>query len=224
MSLYLDQIEPGHPTSKPHYHIEATAKILQEKGGHNWVPLVVKVVGEDRYQVVANSFIYAVAERAGLERVWCVIADESSETAELAQALAGEKIPRINLSTASRDDIHSALQFLIGQPDSPLKTVKLAVATNRIREAHRQYWQSLDPVASLKIGITKGKKLDVLGEVFYLTPQPVPDQPLPEKTTDSNLLSKMSVAELRTMAKASGMTGISKMKKADLVKALSSKV
>jgi len=75
------------------------------------------------------------------------------------------------LSTASREEIKSALQFLIEQPNSPLKTVKLATATARIDEAPRQFWKSLDSIVALKCGITKGKRLDLLKTVFYLTPQ-----------------------------------------------------
>jgi hypothetical protein len=84
-------------------------------------------------------------------------------------------MPKINLSKASRDEIMAALRYLIEQPGSVLKTVKLAVATNRIDEAPRQYWKNFDPITNLKCGITKGKKLDALKQVFYLTPQPMPD-------------------------------------------------
>ncbi len=50
---------------------------------------------------------------------------------------------------------------------------KLATATARIDEAPRQFWKSLDSIVALKCGITKGKGLDLLKTVFYLTPQPV---------------------------------------------------
>ncbi|HEY9660834.1 MAG TPA: hypothetical protein V6C65_20460 [Allocoleopsis sp.] len=66
----------------------------------------------------------------------------------------------------------AALEYLIEQPGSVLKTVKSAVATNRIDEAPRQYWKTLEPIVNLKCGITKGKKLEALKQVFYLEPQP----------------------------------------------------
>ncbi|NER19860.1 MAG: Rho termination factor [Symploca sp. SIO1B1] len=167
-------------------------------------------------KVIGNSFIYAVAEEAGLEKVWCVIADDSEETAEVTQILAGERLPKLNLSTASRDDIKSALQFLVEKPGSSLKGIKLAVATEKIEEAPRKYWKNLEPITKLKCGITKGKKLDTLKEIFYLTPEPIPDV-----ITDPELLDTFTVGELRKMATKRGMSGTSKMKKADLVAVLS---
>ncbi|MEB3179553.1 MAG: Rho termination factor N-terminal domain-containing protein [Nostocaceae cyanobacterium] len=216
MYLYLDDIEPGEETDAAEFLIKASAHLLNQKGGRNWIPIIVKEIGEDKYQVIGNSFIYAVAEAAGLERVWCIIADDSSDTFEVTRVLAGEEIPKINLSKASRDEIMSALEYLVNQPGSVLKTVKIAIATNRIDEAPRQYWKTLDPIVNLKCGITKGKKLDAFKQIFYLVPQPMPDT-----ITDASVLKTISTAELKVMAKKRGIVGISKMKKDALVEALS---
>ncbi|ESA34755.1 rho termination factor [Leptolyngbya sp. Heron Island J] len=216
MHLYLDEIEPGEATPAPEFLIQASAQVLNQKCDRNWVPIIVKETGEDQYQVIGNSFIYAVAEEAGLERVWCVVADDSDETAEVARVLSGEEIPRINLSKASHDEITAALQYLIELPGSDLKKVKLATAVNRIEEAPRQYWKTLDPIANLKCGITRGKKLNTLKSVFYLTPQP-----MPEVITDPVLLKGLTATELKKMAKKRGITGYSKMKKAELINVLS---
>ncbi|MDZ8187453.1 MAG: Rho termination factor N-terminal domain-containing protein [Nostoc sp. ChiSLP02] len=216
MHLYLDEIDPGEGTDAPEFLIKASANLLKQKGGRNWIPVIVKETGKDKYQVIGNSFIYAIAEAARLNRVWCIITDGSDETVEVTKVLAGEEIPKINLSKASRDEIKAALEYLVKQPDSVLKTVKPAIATNRIDEAPRQYWKTLDPIVDLKCGITKGKKLDALNQVFYLTPQPMPDT-----TTDIGILKTMTTADLKAMAKKQGITGITKMKKDELVKALS---
>lgn len=216
MHLYLDEIDPGEGSNAPEFLIKASAHLLNQKGERNWIPVIVKETGEDKYEVIGNSFIYAVAVEAGLERVWCIVADDSADTAETTKVLAGETLPKINLSKASRDEIKAALEYLIEQPGSPLKTIKLAVATNRIEEAPRQYWQSFEPIASLQCGITKGNKLNALKQVFYLNPQSPP-----EPTTDTGSLSSMTVANLKALAKKRGITGISKMKKNDLIQALS---
>lgn len=216
MHLYLDEIDPGKGTDTPEFLITASAHMLNQKGGRNWMPVIVKETGEDQYEVIGNSFVYAVAEAAGLERVWCIVADNTQDTIEITRILTGEETPKINLSKASRNEIMAALEYLIEQPGSVLKTVKSAVATNRIDEAPRQYWKTLEPIVNLKCGITKGKKLDALKQVFYLDPQP-----LPETITDVNLLKTMPTADLKAMAKKRGITGISKLKKDDLVAALS---
>jgi hypothetical protein len=216
MHLYVDEIDPGQGTNVPSFPIAACAHLLINNGKRNWIPVIVKEIGEDKYEVIGNSFIYAVAVEAGLDRVWCIIADDSNDTKELVRVLAGESIPKINLSKASRAEILAALEYSIEQPGSVLKTVKISVATNRIDEAPRQYWQTLDPIVSLKCGITKGKKLDALKQVFYLTPQP-----MPEVTPDPNNLNAMSIAELKAIAKKRGITGISKMKKDSLIEELS---
>ena len=216
MYLDLEIIEPNDVTDKSEYLINATAKELNNTDGRNWIPLIVKEIGEYRYKVIGNSFIYSVAEAAGLEKVWCIIADDSEETAKVTKILAGEETPKINLSTASRDEIKSALEYLVEQPTTVLKGVKVPVATNRIDEAPRQYWQDLKPITKLKCGITAGKKLKALEELFYLTPQPMPDD-----IKDTKILNTMTSTELRKLAKKRGISGYSRLNKSQLVKLLS---
>ncbi|MGB3404666.1 MAG: Rho termination factor N-terminal domain-containing protein [Microcoleaceae cyanobacterium] len=216
MHLYLEDIDPGEGTDAPSFLITAAANSLSESGQRNWVPIIVKEIGIDQYQVIGNTFIYAVAEVAELEKVWCIIASDSEETEKLTQILSGEKIPKINLSTASHDEIKDALQYLIEQPGTVLKGVKLLTATNRIDEAPRQYWQTLDPITQLKCGITKGKKLKALETVFYLTPQP-----MPENIQDLAILKGLTTTELKAMAKKRQFTGYSKLKKQELIELLS---
>lgn len=228
MHIYLDDINPSERTDTPEFLVKASARLLKEKGDRNWIPLLVKETGKDKYEVIANSFIYAVAKEAGLDRVWCIIADESDDTAEVTQVLAKEKTPKINLSTASRDEIVAALQYAIEQPGSALKSVKLAVAANRIDEASRQSWQDFEPITKLKCGITKGAKLDALKQVFYLTPQTmlekntntVDSQAVPKKTSRVEINKTMTVAELTKIAKERGITVPNKIKKDDLLKLL----
>jgi hypothetical protein len=216
MHLYVDEIDPASGTTTPEFLIKASAQLLNQNGGRNWIPVIVKEIGEDKYEVIGNSFIYAVAVEAGLERVWCIIADDNINTAETTKVLAGETLPKLNLSKASRDEIMAALEYLIKQPGSALRTVKLTVATNRIDEAPRQYWKNFDPVVSLACGITKGKKLDALKQVFYLTPQPLPDT-----ITDVGMLNTMTTTELKALVKKRGISGSAKLKKGELVEVLS---
>jgi hypothetical protein len=221
--MYLDLaiIEPGEVTKASEYLINATAKELSNTNGRNWIPLVVKEVSEDSYQVIGNSFIYAVAEEAGLEKVWCIIADNSEKTAEITKILAREAIPKTNLSTASRDEIKAALELLVEQPGTVLKGVKIPVATNRIDEAPRQEWKNLNPITKLKCGITAGKKIKALEQVFYLTPQSE-FKGKPAKSTKIQAdLSKLTITELKKIAKERKISAYSKLNKSQLIELLS---
>jgi hypothetical protein len=230
--MYLDSaiIEPGEVTKASEYLINATAKELSNTDSRNWIPLVVKEIAEDRYQVIGNSFIYAVAEAAGLEKVWCIIADNSEKTAEITKILARETIPKINLSTASRDEIKAALEYLVEQPATVLKGVKISVATNRIDEAPRQEWKNLNPITKLNCGITAGKKIKALEQVFYLTPKQERNRNS-SKVKNSQVnndrgakvisYTNMTTKQLKEEAKKRQTTGYSKLNKSQLIKLLS---
>jgi hypothetical protein len=177
MHLPLADIQPGEPIEVPAFVMAAAAEALLKANGQNWIPVIVKQTGKYEYQVVSNLFAYAVAQEAGLDRVWCMVTDSSPETVSLVKILARETIPKVNLSTASRDIITDALKYLIERPGSPLSKIDLLVATNRIEEADRENWQDFTAVTKLKCGITKGQKLNVLSDVFYLSPIKKPPSP-----------------------------------------------
>ena len=216
MYLDLDIIESNDTANTSEYLIDATARELNNTDGRNWVPLIVRELAEDSYQVIGNNFIYEVAEAAGLEKVWCIIADNSETTAKLSRILAREEIPRINLSKASTEEIKSALEYLVQQPDSPLKRINILKATNRIDEAPRQYWQDLKPITKLQCGITAGKKVKALEQVFYLTPESMADD-----IKDPKILNTLTTSELKKIAKKRKLSGYSKFTKSKLVNLLS---
>lgn len=214
MCLPFDEIEPGQPTEAHDYLIQFAANQLGPEG-RNWVPLVVKETGPDQYQVIGNAFIYAVAAEAGLSEVWCIIADDAPETVAITQALAQETAPKTNLSTASREEISAAIDYLLAQPGTPLKGISHASLVARLDEAPRQYWKNLQPITKLGCRVTGGKKLKALEQVFYLTPEP-----MPEVVRDRTLLESLTTAQLKAMAKKRDIEGLSKLKKVDLVNLL----
>ncbi|MGF1517184.1 MAG: Rho termination factor N-terminal domain-containing protein [Nodosilinea sp.] len=55
----------------------------------------------------------------------------------------------------------------------------------------------------------------MLEEVFYLTPEP-----MPEVITDRKILETLTTQQLKGMAKKRDVKGLSKLKKADLVELL----
>lgn len=84
MNLYTDEIiAQGHKYSQEQID-EAAAAI--KAAGRNWNPVIVKEVGEDRYEVIGNELVLQAAIAAGFERVWVIVADNSAETAASAEA------------------------------------------------------------------------------------------------------------------------------------------
>ncbi|MEM1241700.1 MAG: Rho termination factor N-terminal domain-containing protein [Cyanobacteria bacterium P01_H01_bin.26] len=214
MRLPLDEIEPG-PLTEAHDFLVQGASALLQAGHRNWLPIIVKETGVNQYEVVANAFVYEVVSEAGLEKVWCIIADDSFETALVSSVLANDSLPKVNLSKASHKQIAMALDYLLKQPGTLLKGVNVSSAASRIEGAPRKYWQTFEPITKLKCRITKGK-LKELKKVFYLEPEP-----LPEVITDPAHLDMFTATELKKMARKRGLKNYSKLKKADLIKRLS---
>jgi len=174
MHLPLESINVDAGTYESEFIINAAADTVLATDRRNWIPVIVQEIGNYQYEVVANHFIYAVAQQANLERVWCIIIEPDAKLIEQAKVLAKESTPKINLATASGDAILAALRHLIAEPGTPLKGVDVIVAANRIEEADRSQWADFTPIIKLKCGITKGKKLDALSKIFFITPPPPP--------------------------------------------------
>jgi hypothetical protein len=178
MRLPLDTIQPTDSYSAPpDYIVTAAAEVLLKTGGHNWIPLIVEEVADYTYRAITNHFVYVVAAHAGLDKLWCLVIKSSPSDTEQARILSGDLAPKVNLTTASRETIKSVLKSLTSQPGSPLKGVDATISAGKIAAEDRSAWQDLTPIIKLKCGITKGKKLDELATVFYLSPPPPPHEP-----------------------------------------------
>ncbi len=228
LHLYLDEIELKEPIENHPFLINNGAKAINDANGRNWIPLIVKQINsEDKYEVIANGFIFATAQEAGVKKVWCIVADDSLITEESAKILAQEKMAKINLATASREEIKLGLDYLIKRSINPLSGVNIATATERIEKANRLLWkENLAEIPNLKCGITKGKKLNIFKEIFYLKssglePQISPPETDPEPSFTTQKLNKLTCQQLKAMAKEKRFSGYSKMKKQELVKLLS---
>ncbi len=180
MHLPLENIASEEQISESEFVVTAAAEAIRQAGGRNWIPVIVKETGDYQYQVVSNHFVYAVAQQAKLERVWCIVIEPQPQNIEQAKILTREATPKVNLATASRDTISAALKYLIAEPGSALKGVDVIKATNKIEEADRKSWLDFVPIINLKCGITKNK-LYALAKVFYLSapiaPVPPPNPP-----------------------------------------------
>jgi hypothetical protein len=184
MHLRLDSIQ-SHTDDKQiansDFEIEVAADYIRQSPRGNWIPVIVKEIADYRYEVVSNNFVYLVAQKAKLERVWCIVIEPSDREIQQAKILAQEVISQVNLNSASRYTILAALKYLIAQPGSALKSIDPVVVADKIAQANRSKWNNLTSISSLKCGITKGKKLDELERVFFVSaPTPIITPPAPE--------------------------------------------
>ena len=167
MHLPLHQIEAGEFFPVPEFIISAAAESVIQTGGRNWQPLLVKEIAEYRYQVVCNPFVYEVAQKASLERVWCVVIDSHPQQIEQAKILTREITPKVNINKASYDTVLAALKYLVDD----LKLLPKTVEIDKIAGADRESWSNFDEITKLKCKVTKAKfNLSVWESIFFLDP------------------------------------------------------
>ena len=179
MHLPLESIESTQKFHAPEFLVNVAADSVLKAGGRNWIPLIVQEIGEYQYQVVSNPLVYAVAKKAQLERVWCIVIKPQASDIEQAKMLAGETSPRICINTASREMIQAALVYL--KETQKLKDLDIDKAISSIANSQREYWEDFNEIVKLKIRGFSKTKIPYLHEVFYLQPLPKPERtPAPE--------------------------------------------
>ncbi|MEG4585792.1 hypothetical protein QUA54_11330 [Microcoleus sp. MOSTC5] len=176
MHLKLSKIESAELCSESEFIIAGAAEAVLQAGNRNWIPIIVKETGDYQYQVVSNHFVYAVAQQAKLDLVWCIVIDPKPSNIEQAKILAREANPQVNLSTASKDTIIAVFKYLVKEHN--WKNVKPVETANKIVDSNREQWSDFNPLTKLQCGLTKAR-LDVIGKVFSISPPP-PLPPPPE--------------------------------------------
>ncbi|MEG4144908.1 hypothetical protein [Microcoleus sp. Pol12B5] len=174
MHLNLSKIESAEPCSESEFIIAGAAEAVLQAGNRNWIPIIVKETGDYQYQVVSNHFVYAVAQQAKLDLVWCIVIDPKPSNIEQAKILAREANPQVNLSTASKDTIIAVLKYLVKEHN--WKNVKPVETANKIVDSNREQWSDFTPLTKLQCGLTKAR-LDFIAKVFSISPPPPPPPP-----------------------------------------------
>ncbi|MEG4213962.1 hypothetical protein QUA27_00815 [Microcoleus sp. Pol14C6] len=174
MHLNLSKIESAEPCSESEFIIAGAAEAVLQAGNRNWIPIIVKETGDYQYQVVSNHFVYAVAQQAKLDSVWCIVIDPKPSNIEQAKILAREANPTVNLSTASKDTIIAVLKYLVKEHN--WKNVKPVETANKIVDSNRDQWSDFTPLTKLQCGLTKAR-LDFIAKVFSISPPPPPPPP-----------------------------------------------
>ena len=104
---YADEITgykgKGHNASDA--EVEAAAKLMLKNNTRNWVPVLIKKTGKDKFEVVGNHFAYDVAKKAGIDRIWTIEVPSDSKA-----------VPQKPKSTKKTDSkpVKSLLDFVRG--------------------------------------------------------------------------------------------------------------
>lgn len=170
MHLPLESITSSNQNADENeFMINAAVEALLQSHGRNWIPLIVVQTTNYKYETIANHFIYTVAKRANMERVWCMVIPFDQQNIKQAKLLNREIAPQINLNTASLNMIQAALQYLNDFNGNCLKGVDIVAAAQKIASANdRKQWIDFNPIAKLKCKLT-ANKLDNLHKVFFIS-------------------------------------------------------
>ena len=142
--------------------LEAIAEKLKVNG-RNFLPIIVEQVDEDEYEVLLNYHILEASQKANLDFVWCILADENRR-----KQIEVESKQRfeVNLLTASEKTIAGMLEY-IKSVHPGFSQVDPAEAAKKIVKNRSDTWKSFRPITKLRCKIGS-KKLETLSNYFCL--------------------------------------------------------
>ncbi|WP_310425994.1 hypothetical protein [Chamaesiphon sp. VAR_48_metabat_135_sub] len=143
--------------------INAIAKELVITG-KNVLPVMVKLLKEDKYTSVFNSQIVIAAQRAGLDFVCCIVVDD--EMAAQLKIESGKSI-KIDLNQASESELQTAFENIQTNiaAFNKIEPAKIARAISEYRSVDRI--TSLNFLTKLKCGIGKTKLSVLVDRLMY---------------------------------------------------------
>ncbi len=137
----------------PSIVIHAISTQLQATG-KNLLPLVVKLLGEDKYQATINTQILDAARLAKLDFVWCIVADEAMHAQ--MQIETGQSI-QINALTASEKELTEVLEIARSRIPSLSKLNSALVARSICEYRKSNQPKNLAFLTKLRCGVGKTK-------------------------------------------------------------------
>ncbi|MFB2882383.1 hypothetical protein [Floridanema aerugineum] len=142
--------------------VEAIAEKLKANG-RNYLPLIVEEVDEDEYEVLLNADVLEAAQKAKLDFVWCILADEQRR--KQIEVEAKQRF-EVNILTASEKTIAEMLDY-IKSVNPSFRQIDPEQAAKAIVENRSETWKSFRPLTKLRCQIGE-KKLKTLETYFCL--------------------------------------------------------
>ena len=122
--------------------------------GKNVLPVMVKIIKEDKYTAVFNTKIFVAAKQAALDFVYCIVIDE--EMAAQLKVEAGKTI-KVDLNLCSESELIAAFENIKANL-APLNKIQPAtIAQEIIQYRAIDRIKDLNFLTKLKCGIGKAK-------------------------------------------------------------------
>lgn len=141
----------GKTDAKPIVIHEIAQKLQATK--KNVLPVIIRVLGEDKYQAILHTQVLEAARKAKLDFVWCIVIDEAMEAQ--IQVETGHVV-RVNILTAKEQEMIEVLELIKAQnPGFRIDPKKVARAIVEYRQTQTPI--NLNFLTRLKCGIGKAK-------------------------------------------------------------------
>ena len=140
-------------SDSPAIVVQAIAPQLQATG-KNILPVVVIVLGEDKYQAVLNAQILEAARLAKLNFVWCIAINEAMQAQIKTEA--GQSV-QVNLVTASERSLCDVLEYAKSRTPALSKVNPPLVARAICDYRKTKQIKTLAVLTTLRCGIGKTK-------------------------------------------------------------------
>jgi DNA uptake protein ComE-like DNA-binding protein len=143
--------------------IDAISRQLADTG-KNVLPVMVKPLKKDKYEVVLNSQILVAAKQAKLDFIYCIVVDE-----EMAAQLKIEtgKLIKVNLNLATESELTSAFTNIKTNLTGFDKIEPAVIAKSIIAYRSSDRIKSLNFLTKLKCGIGKAKLSGLIDRLVY---------------------------------------------------------
>lgn len=156
------QIHLREKESTPAVLIEAIAEKLKVNE-RNYLPIIIEEVDEDEYEVLLNGHVLEAAEKANLDFVWCILADEKRRK---QIEIESKQRFEVDLLTASETMISEMIQYI--KKNYNWTQVNPENAAKIIVEKRSNRWKEVKEVT--KTGCYIGKqKLEILEKYFCVS-------------------------------------------------------
>ena len=163
LRLPRKQIRLRKNEAKTHIAVVSAIAERLKSNKRNFLPLIVEQIDEDEYEVLFNSHVLEAAQKAELDFVWCILADEARR--KQIEVEAKQRF-EIKILTASERTIVEMLDY-VKSVNPNFRQVDVTQAAKAIVQNRKPNWKSFRPITKLRCKIGE-KKLVTLKSYFSL--------------------------------------------------------